>query len=304
MVLQHEYQHNETILQTLQLKQGEPYRAPQRLSPPPPEAGAPDPGSMVRFPGGVIRLGTDDRSVSYDNERPEHEVSLAPFWIDAHPVTNGEYEAFIEAGGYDDRPSWSDTGWAWKEEAELKAPKYWTLASSGWEERFMDRMVPLDPRRPVCHVCYWEAEAYAKWAGKRLPTESEWEAAAGWDPERGAGSLYPWGEEAPTASHANLDTLLFETTKVGSYPAGRSPIGCWDMIGNVWEWTSTDFNGYPGYVTFPYPEYSEVFFGDEYKVLKGGAWATRFGAVRNTFRNWDYPIRRQIFSGIRCARDE
>jgi gamma-glutamyl hercynylcysteine S-oxide synthase len=168
----------------------------------------------------------------------------------------------------------------------------------------MDRVAPLDPERPVCHVCYWEAEAYARWAGKRLPTELEWEAAASWSPETGEKSIYPWGDEPPANRHANLDQLLFETTPVGSYPAGVSPIGCWDMLGNVWEWTSTDFHGYPGYRTFPYREYSEAFFGAEYKVLRGGSWATRFGAIRNTFRNWDYPIRRQIFSGMRCVRDE
>lgn len=167
----------------------------------------------------------------------------------------------------------------------------------------MDRTVALDPRRPVCHVCYWEADAYARWAGKRLPTEVEWEAAAAWDPDAGRSRLYPWGEEAPSPLHANLDALVFETTPVGAYPSGASALGCWDMLGNVWEWTSSDFRGYPGYATFPYPEYSEAFYGADFKVLRGGSWATRFGAVRNTFRNWDYPIRRQIFSGFRCARD-
>jgi iron(II)-dependent oxidoreductase len=171
-------------------------------------------------------------------------------------------------------------------------------------ERFLDRVGPLDARRPVCHIGYWEADAFARWAGMRLPTEAEWETAASWDPAIGGKRAYPWGETAPTPLHANLDALLFETTRVGCYPHGVSPLGCWDMIGNVWEWTSTDFHGYPGYETFPYPEYSEVFFGEEYKVLRGGAWATRFGAIRNTFRNWDYPIRRQIFSGMRCARDD
>lgn len=304
MVLQHEYQHNETILQTLQLKRGEPYSAPRGLAPPELDASAPAPGTMVHVPGGRVSMGTDDRSVAYDNERPRHDVELEPFWIDAHPVTNGAYLDFVQGGGYEDRGCWSDAGWAWRSEEALVAPKYWTSGPSGWRERFMDRVVDLDPRRPVCHVCYWEADAYARWAGKRLPTEQEWEAAAGWDPREGRSRRYPWGEDPPTALHANLDALLFETTAVGSYPEGRSPIGCWDMVGNVWEWTSSDFHGYRGYETFPYPEYSEAFFGPEYKVLRGGSWATRFGAIRNTFRNWDYPIRRQIFSGIRCARSD
>ena len=304
MVLQHEYQHNETILQTLQLKRGERYPALRRGPPRSGARGAPEPGTMVLFPGGVVEQGTHDRSVAYDNERPSHTVELSPFWIDAHPVTNGEYRSFLEDGAYEDRTLWSPAGWAWKEEAELKAPRYWGREGEEWTERFMDVVEPLDSAKPVCHICYWEADAYARWAGKRIPTESEWEAAASWDPATGAKRWYPWGAAPPTSDHANLDALSFGTTAVGSYPAGVSPLGCWDMIGNVWEWTSTDFHAYPGYQTFPYPEYSEVFFGDQFKVLRGGAWATRFGAIRSTFRNWDYPIRRQIFSGVRCARDE
>jgi len=303
MVLQHEYQHNETILQTLQLKQGDPYAAPRQLAAPAPAPDAPPPGTMVRFPGGDIRLGSDDRSASYDNERPAHTVHLDPFWIDVHPVTNAEYLRFVDDGGYDDPTPWSDAGWAWRTEAGLVAPKFWK-AGDGWSERFMDRVTPLEPTRPVCHVSFWEAEAYAQWAGKRLPTELEWEAAARWDQSAGAARTFPWGEDAPAAKYGNLDALLFETTPVGCYPEGRSPTGCWDMIGNVWEWTSTDFDGYPGYETFPYPEYSEAFFGADYKVLRGGSWATRYGAIRSTFRNWDYPVRRQIFSGFRCARSE
>jgi len=303
MVLQHEYQHNETILQTLQLKKGAPYAPPRQLSPPTPDPDAPPPGSTVRFPGGRVRVGTDDRSVAYDNERPAHDVELEPFVIDVHPVTNGAFLEFVRDGGYDEADHWTEAGWSWRSEQDVEAPKYWTREGEGWSERFMDRVVALDPLRPVCHVTYWEADAYARWAGARLPTETEWETAAAWDPEQGVAFPYPWGCEPPTARHANLDAQLFETSPVGAYPMGRSPLGCWDMLGNVWEWTSSDFRGYPGYRTFPYPEYSEVFFGDEYKVLRGGSWATRFGAVRNTFRNWDYPIRRQIFSGFRCAQD-
>ena len=167
----------------------------------------------------------------------------------------------------------------------------------------MDQVGPVNPQHPVCHVCYYEAEAYARWAGKRLPTEQEWEAACSWDPQTGSKILYPWGDETPTFEHANLDQLAFGTASVGAYAKNVSPIGCYGMIGDVWEWTSSDFEPYPGYETFPYKEYSELFFGTDYKVLRGGSWATRPGAIRSTFRNWDYPIRRQIFSGFRCARD-
>ncbi|HSM59151.1 MAG TPA: ergothioneine biosynthesis protein EgtB, partial [Longimicrobiales bacterium] len=305
MVLQHEYQHDETILQTLQLKRGRTYPAPRALiAPPAVDPDAPEPGATVRFPGGRVEHGTDDRSCAYDNERPRHAVELAPFRIDAHPVTNGAYARFVEDGGYERPDAWSGEGWAWVREAGVTAPKHWERTDDGWRTRAFDRESALDPARPVCHVCYWEAEAYASWAGRRLPTEFEWEAAASWDPVSARKLAYPWGDEAPTLLHANLDAKLFEAAPVGSYPRGVSPIGCWGMIGDVWEWTSTPFNGYPGYRTFPYPEYSEVFFGDEYRVLRGGSWATRPGTVRATFRNWDYPIRRQIFAGFRCAADD
>jgi len=303
MVLQHEYQHNETILQTLQLKKGSPYRSWASVRPPEPDADTPPPGTMVRIAGGTFPLGTDDRSAAYDNERPLHEVELAAYEIDVHPVTNGEYAAFLEAGGYADRSVWSDAGWAWRQEKGLEAPLYWGEGGEGRTERFMDRTEALDPVKPVVHVCFWEAEAYAAWAGKRLPTEQEWEIAASWDPAARQKRPFPWGDEPPTLDRANLDAATFGTTRVGSYPRGASAFGCWDMVGNVWEWTSSTFEPYPGYVTFPYAEYSEVFFGDEHRVLRGGSWATRPGAIRNTFRNWDYPIRRQIFSGFRCARD-
>ena len=167
----------------------------------------------------------------------------------------------------------------------------------------MDREGPVDPDHPVCHVSYYEAEAFARFAGKRLPTEIEWEAAASWEPAARVRRTYPWGETPPDRTLANLDQLSFGTAPVGAYPLNVSAIGCRGMIGDVWEWTSSDFGPWPGFQSFPYKEYSEVFFGPEYKVLRGGSWATRPGAVRNTFRNWDYPIRRQIFSGFRCARD-
>jgi iron(II)-dependent oxidoreductase len=304
MVLQHEYQHNETMLQTLQLKQGRPYSPPARfelLAPPP---GAPARGAMVRFPGGPVEIGTADRSAAYANERPLHRLTLPPFWIDANPVTNGEFLEFIEGGGYRERRFWSDAGWAWLREAGVSAPRYWERHEGTWSSRTMDQSGPVDPTHPVCHVCWHEADAFARFAGKRLPTEIEWEAAASWDPVNGTKRTYPWGEEPADARLANLDQLGFGTAPVGAYDRNLSPIGCYGMIGDVWEWTASDFGPWPGFESFPYPEYSEAFFGSEYKVLRGGSWATRPGAVRNTFRNWDYPIRRQIFSGFRCARDD
>ena len=303
MVLQHEYQHNETMLQTLQLKQGNPYSPATRFEPHSGDAAGPSVADMVRFSGGEVVIGTNDRSAAYDNERSRHTVEMPPFWIDRYPVTNVEFARFIASGGYSNREYWSEAGWEWLAMSGAEAPMYWSW-DGAWNTRSMDRSGPIEPSHPVCHVCFHEAHAFARFAGKRLPTELEWETAASWDPSARTKLNYPWGEQLPSKSLANVDQLLFGTAPVGSYASNVSPIGCYGMIGDVWEWTSSDFGPYPGFESFPYAEYSEAFFGAEYKVLRGGSWATRPGAIRNTFRNWDYPIRRQIFSGFRCARDD
>lgn len=302
MVLQHEYQHNETILQTMQLKLGDPYHPPVRTPVPEIIMDQSELTDMVRIPGGEYSIGTDDRLVAYDNERPRHRVEVSSFRIDRAPVTNGDYMEFMRGGGYRDARLWTDAGWEWLSQSEATAPAYWKRDGDTWAVRTMDRTGAVDERRPVCHVSYHEADAFARWAGKRLPSETEWEIAASWDGHAGA-LLYPWGDEPPATTDANVDQLSFGTAAVGAYRRNVSPSGCYGMIGDVWEWTSSDFNGYPGFKSFPYREYSEAFFGNEYKVLRGGSWATRPGAIRNTFRNWDYPIRRQIFSGFRCAAD-
>jgi gamma-glutamyl hercynylcysteine S-oxide synthase len=300
MVLQHEYQHNETILQTLQLKKGVPYHPPRGADMPRRPI---SPGGSVIFDGGRVTIGTADRSAAYDNERPLHEMELRPFLIDRNPVTNGRFLDFMTADGYGRQEFWSEAGRRWLRESGAVAPKYWTLDGDTWLTRTMDMTRPVDATRPVCHVCYYEAEAFARWDGKRLPTEFEWEAAASWDSTSQAARAFPWGGSTVNSAIANVDQLLFDTAPVGTFTGNVSPIGCYGMIGDVWEWTSSDFNSYPGFESFPYREYSEEFFGTEYKVLRGGSWATRPGAIRNTFRNWDYPIRRQIFSGFRCAQD-
>lgn len=304
LVLQHEYQHDETILQTLQLMQGRPYPAPRATLPPVParDAGVQFAG-MVSVPAGTYAIGAPDGVAVYDNERPRHAMTLSAFQIDAAPVTNAAYAEFVEDRGYDRPELWSDAGWAWVREASVAAPKYWFREEGAWMTRSMNAIAPIAPDHPVIHVCFHEAAAFARWAGKRLPTEYEWEVAASWDPATASPRTYPWGDDTPTTLHANLDQLAFATAAIGSYPRNVSPLGCYGMIGDVWEWTSSAFRGYPGFEAFPYREYSEVFFGDEYRVLRGGSWATRPGAIRSTFRNWDYPIRRQIFAGFRCARD-
>ncbi|MDP9408986.1 MAG: ergothioneine biosynthesis protein EgtB [Actinomycetota bacterium] len=308
MVIQHEYQHNETMLQTLQLMQGEGYRpqAPVELpcgNPP----SAEEEEEMVFVPGGPFVMGTDERAWALDNERGAHEVEVLGFYLDTTPVTNRAYLAFVEDGGYERRELWDPEGWAWIREEGISTPKHWYQKEphDWWTQRFgFDEPVSMDA--PVVHVSWYEADAYARWAGKRLPTEAEWEKAASWDPERETKRLYPWGDEPPTpggAKRANLDQLAFSVAEVGAYPAGASAYGVLGMIGDVWEWTASEFFSYPGFGSFPYPEYSEVFFGPDHKVLRGGSWATRPGAIRNTFRNWDFPVRRQLFAGFRCAQD-
>ena len=300
MVLQHEYQHNETMLQTLQLMEGEGYGPSPYIELPAVGATGEE---MVHVPGGPFVMGTDDTGWALDNERGSHEVEVPGYYLDATPVTNRAYLAFVEDGGYEREEVWDPEGWRWIKEESVSAPKHWYQPEphSWWTQRFgFDE--PLSMDAPVVHVSWYEADAYARWAGKRLPTEAEWEKAASWDPETGTKRLFPWGDEPPDGGRANLDQLAFSVAEVGAYPAGASAYGALGMIGDVWEWTATDLYAYPGFESFPYWEYSEVFFDDGYKVLRGGSWATRPGAIRNTFRNWDFPIRRQLFVGFRCAR--
>jgi gamma-glutamyl hercynylcysteine S-oxide synthase len=298
MIVQHEQQHDETMLATHQLRSGAPL-----LSAPPPPAPSGEPaiaGSEAFVPAGPFTMGTSTEPWALDNERPAHRVDLPAFFIDRYPVTNGQFLAFIDAGGYANPAWWSATGWAHRQEAGLERPQHWH--EDGTATRF-GRREPIDPAEPVVHVGWFEAEAYARWAGKRLPSEAEWEKAARFDPATGRSRRYPWGDDDPTEERANLGQRHLSPAPIGAYPAGAAPSGVHQLIGDVWEWTSSDFHGYPGFAAFPYREYSEVFFGGDYKVLRGGSFGTDASACRGTFRNWDYPIRRQIFSGFRCARD-
>lgn len=302
MVVQHEHQHDETMLATLQLM-GEPGYRPLRTPPPSPLV---DPASLpdeVLVPAGPFVMGTDTEPWAYDNERPAHVVDLAAFYIDTFPTTCGQYLEFVESGGYDDPRWWSPEGWAWRCEAGLQHPQFWRRDGNRWACLRFGWWEEVRSDEPVQHVCWYEAEAYARFRGKRLPTEAEWEKAASWDPASGKKRRYPWGDDDPGPSRANLAQRHFGPAPVGAYPAGASPYGVHQMIGDVWEWTASDFRPWPGFAAFPYREYSEVFFGPDYKVLRGGSWATHPTAIRTTFRNWDFPIRRQIFAGIRLARD-
>jgi iron(II)-dependent oxidoreductase len=252
LVVQHELQHQETMLQTLQLS-GFAYPTPPHddLEP------SPKPEDVL-VPAGPFTLGTNDGRWAYDNERPAHVVELPAFRIECQPVTSERFTEFVEDAGYREPRYWSDDGWRWLQAERVEAPLYWERTRDGWLRRRFGQLEPVPPAEPVQHVSFYEAEAVAAWAGKRLPTEAEWEKAA---------------------------------------VAGLG------MVGHVWEWTSSTFAGYPGFEAFPYAEYSEVFFGDEQRVLRGGSWATDPLVARVTFRNWDFPQRRQLFSGVRLASD-
>jgi iron(II)-dependent oxidoreductase len=299
MVAQHEVQHDETMLATHQLRVGPPV-----LSAPPPPPAPADATALpaeVHVPGGPFTMGTSTEPWALDNERPAHEVLLPAFYLDTAPVTNSAYAEFIADGGYDDQRLWTADGWAHRQRAGLTAPLFWHWAGEWLQTSFGITKPPI-PNEPVLHVCWYEADAYARWAGRRLPAEAEWEKAARWDPATGRSRRYPWGDEEPTAARANLGQRHLRPAPAGAYPEGAAPSGARQLIGDVWEWTSSDFLPYPGFVAWPYKEYSEVFFGPEYKVLRGGAFGVSPVASRATFRNWDYPIRRQIFSGFRTAR--
>ena len=299
MVVQHEDQHDETMYATLQLRHGPPVLIARRPLPSGRQVSGED---RVFVTGGPFVLGVDAASepFSLDNERPAHAVEVGPFWIGRVPVTSRQWRDFVADGGYHRRDLWSGRGWAHRIEAGLERPKFWT--EDGTRRRFgVQEDVPLD--EPVQHVCFFEAEAFARWAGGRLPTETEWEKACAWDPASNARRPWPWGSAAPTAELANLGGLALHPAPAGAYPQGASAYGAEQMIGDVWEWTSSDFTPWPGFTPMIYRTYSEPFFGGDYKVLRGGSWAVAPSTIRPSFRNWDHPIRRQIFTGVRLAWD-
>lgn len=271
--------------------------------------GGPWPGD-VEIPGGPFYLGaTPEQPFLFDNEKWSHPVEVAPFRIARAPVTNAEFAAFIDAGGYQRQEWWSYQGWVWRQKTQATQPLYWQRDGQGWLQQHFDMVLPWRPHAPVTHVTWYEAEAYCHWAGRRLPSEAEWELAASAEPTADGGSIttrkrrYPWGDAAPTPERANLDTRFLGCVDVGAFPAGDSAFGCRQMAGNVWEWTADAFYPFPGYVVdYPYREYSAPWFGYR-KVLKGGAWATRSRLAYNTYRNFFPPTRHDVFAGFRtCAR--
>jgi gamma-glutamyl hercynylcysteine S-oxide synthase len=290
LVLRHEDQHQETMLQAIELARLSPAPAVPRAERPPARGGHTGLES-VEVPAGPCEIGAPEGRFAYDNERPRHVVELSAFRIGRTPITNATFLRFVEGGGYERRPWWSDEAWAWKEQYDITHPEGWDRGPTGWRRWTLDGWAPLDPDEPVVHVSWFEAAALATAHGARLPTEAEWEKAATWDQKTESSGLTP----------ANLDQSLLGPAPVGAYPEGAAPCGALGLLGDVWEWTSSPFRGYPGFVAHPYREYSEVFFGDDYRVLRGGSWATRSRVASPTFRNWDLPQRRQIFAGVRLA---
>jgi len=283
-LIQHECQHNETASLILQLQRLQHLPAYPVMPSNPARDIVPD---MMEIPAGEFIMGSDINP--QDNARPAHSVYLDTYWIDRYPVTCGQYREFIEAGGYQTRQWWSKAGWEWLQNNPVAKPLYWS-ENKAWDDH------------PVYGVSWYEAQAYANFAGKRLPTEAEWEKAARWNPVREESTSYPWGEDAPNAFGGNYDLQVGQTTPVNAYPQGQSHYGCYDLLGNVWEWTASWFSPYPNFEYFPYRGYSQVYFDNQHRVLRGGSWATRPWALSSSWRNWYYPHLRQIFAGFRCVK--
>ena len=260
------------------------------------------PSNMVEIPGGIFEVGYNGNAFCYDNELPEHKVYLRPFKIDVMPVTNGQYMDFIEAGGYQNYRYWLADGWELVEDQQWNAPLYWVRQDNIWKKKDFRGLSRIDRNEPVVNVSYYEADAYARWVGKRLPTEAEWEKSASWNEELQRKMLYPWGDFKPTPQHANLyESYLWGPSKVGSYPQGKSYYGCHQMIGDVWEWTSSEYLLYPGFKS-KFPEYTDKWTINQ-KVLRGGCFATPTAQIRNSYRNYFKPHERILFGGFRCAVD-
>jgi iron(II)-dependent oxidoreductase len=309
LVLEHEYQHQETLAYLLHLldpaKKTRPGSAQDIRDP---DAAALEAAlllpRMIEIPQSEFEMGAVWDSFAYDNEQPVHLVQVPAFKIDRLLVTNREYAHFIDDGGYLRRELWSDEGWAWRERENWTMPLYWSQNGEGWRARTMFAEGTLDPAHPVAGISWHEAEAYARFFGKRLPTEAEWEmAASGSTNSRAPKRRFSWGDVEPSPALCNFNNHFWGTTPVGSFPEGATPAGCLDMTGNVWEWTASSFEPFPGFKPFPYPEYSAAWFDGDHRVLKGGSWATRSSVLRTSFRNFFRRHFRIAFAGLRCAAD-
>ncbi|NER34909.1 MAG: ergothioneine biosynthesis protein EgtB [Oscillatoria sp. SIO1A7] len=285
-ILQHECLHYETTAFILQLRKqaGQKYRFPF-----PSEQPTSDPlkAEMIEIPAGEFEMGNNSVA-AMDNERPAHRVYLDTYWIDRYPVTCGQYRQFMADGGYQNESWWSEAGWKWLQEHPVSQPLYWD-DSTQWNNY------------PVSGVSLYEADAYARYLGKQLPTEAQWEKAASWDAKIGRRRTYPWGEEMPSSDRCNCHGIVGQTTPVNAYPTGQSAYGLYDTLGNIWEWTSSLFEPYDGFIWYPYPGYSQAYFDNQHRVQKGGSWIAHPWLMRVSFRSWYPPETRHIFVSFRCV---
>ena len=257
---------------------------------------------MIKIPGGIYELGFPRDDFCYDNELPEHKTYLNPYEIDKYPVVNRDFIEFIDAGGYHNYRFWLSDGWDLVNEKQWNAPLYWRKIDGQWYKNDFRGLNKVSPYEPVTNVSYFEADAYSKWAGKRLPNEAEWEKAASWNDDLKRKTTYPWGDDLPSDSTANLlESWTWAPSQIGSYPFGKSHYGCHQMIGDVWEWTSSEYVLYPGFRS-KFSEYTDKWAINQ-KVLRGGSFATPIMQIRNSYRNYFKPHERIPFSGFRCVRD-
>lgn len=302
----HEYQHQELLIYDLQHLLADKYvPVEMRL---PPQTNDTVKNEMIKLPGGIFTMGFDEIRhhdlFAYDIEMPAHKVYVNKFSIDKYPVTNGDFLEFIEDGGYKNFRHWLSEGWDIVRQNNWKAPLYWQLGDNGeWFKIDFrgEKTISEIADEPVINVSYFEADAYAKWSGKRLPTEAEWEMAASFDGDRGVNRIFPWGDKLPDDETSNLfESAIWGTTKVGSYPLGASYYGCEQMIGDNWEWTSSEFMPYPGFKS-GFAEYNDKWFNNQ-KVLRGGSFGTPRMQTKNTYRNFFKTHERWMISGFRCAK--
>ncbi|HEX5705210.1 MAG TPA: ergothioneine biosynthesis protein EgtB [Pyrinomonadaceae bacterium] len=309
--LEHEMQHQELLVYDIKHLLVDQFDAPMKPTP----AAIDTVTGMVEIQGGLFELGYAARGSSptvregvdvfaWDNEKPQHKVFLQDFSIDRAPVSNGEYLEFMNAGGYKDFRWWHSAGWEKVNTENWMAPLYWEQQNGEWMIRDFGGLHPVAEKlnEPVSHVSFLEASAYAKWAGKRLPTEAEWEKAATQSPSSSAKQEFPWGDSPPDDSKANLfENGFWNPAPIGSFPEGQSVYGCQQMIGDVWEWTTSDYTPYPGFKS-EFDEYNDKWFVGQ-KVLRGGSFATPRIHIRSTYRNFFYPHERWMIAGFRCAKD-
>ena len=301
VAIEHRLMHAETLAYMLHRL---PYDRKNAPPSPPQLALVPDISSMIEVPAGPAMLGLlrNDATFGWDNEYERHWVDIPAFAIDRYKTKNSEYLDFINSGGYQNRTLWSDADWSWKESNGISHPAFWRPEGDGkeWFWKGMFDEIPLPPDWPV-YVSHAEASAYARWAGKSLPTEAQWQRAA-YGSLDGQCREYPWGSKLPDSTRGNFNFENWDPVSVGAYPQSASAFGVEDMLGNGWEWTSTVFAPFAGFEPFPfYPGYSADFFDGKHHVIKGASMRTAACMLRSSFRNWFQSHYQYVYAGFRCV---